>query len=643
VKPLFLPILILVALIGVRLVGVRLGWWRAVLVAWLGLGTAGIFLNALSRANNTGPPPLILVVGVGLLAMMAWAGVFELLSSSLPEPARQSLANPIKTLRGQLARGRRRAEIAAIAARCGLARFGRRHSAEPRGAATGRSLRSALEQAGGVYIKVGQFLSTRPDLVSPEIINELRRLLEHVRPIPLPQVNRVFAEELSALPAVCFATFDTAPTAAASIAQVHRAVLHDGRGVAVKIQRPDVADRVRRDLDILIRLAVRLERRTGWALDLRLSDTMRSFAESVQGELDFSAEARNLAAISLAIQGHPRFVVPLPVPDLTRHRVLVMDWIEGRPLTDAAASLSADDRTDFARALLRCFLDQILVVGTFHADPHPGNLYLTGDRRIALLDCGSIGRLDRRQRSALQAVLVAIAAQDAAQLQDALRRITTATGPIDALLLERALGNLLAHHLTAGAPTGAALLTALMEVLREFRLALEPVVGGALRTLATLQSTFQMLAPDLDLIKEAQSYGHTLLQPPWSPSSPRSPRDEIETVLPTLIPMLLALPRRLDRIGDAIERNEITIGVHLFPDKRDRRFMTQLTAQVLATIAGAATGLVGALLILAASPHIGTDTGQLLQGLGIGCVVVAALVLLRALTISLRHLRDDRE
>jgi len=106
--------------------------------------------------------------------------------------------------------------------------------------------------------------------------------------------------------------------------------------------------------------------------------------------------------------------------------------------------------------------------------------------------------------------------------------------------------------------------------------------------------------------------------------------------------MLLALPRRLDRIADAVERNEISIGVHLFPDERDRRFATQLTAQLTATIAGASTGLIGALLILAANPRITTETGQLLQGLGIGCVVVAALVLLRALTIALRHLRDDR-
>jgi len=640
-QPIFLPVLVLVALIGGRLLGIRLGFWRALLVAWLGLATAGLFLTALT---GQGRPPLVLVIGLGLLAMMAWAGIFELLARSLPEPARQSLANPLTALRGWLARGRRNAQITMIATRAGLARLGRRHATQPRGTTTGRSLRTALEQAGGVYVKLGQFLSTRPDLVSPEIAAELRLLQQQVQPVPGPLVERVFTEELGRTPQACFTQFDTSPAAAASIAQVHQAVLADGRRVAVKIQRPEVAERVRRDLDILGRLAARLERRTQWALELRLSQTVRAFADNVTGELDFNAEARNLAAISSAVQHHPRFVVPLPVADLTRTRVLVMDWIDGAPLTTAAASLAAEDRHELARALLRCFLDQILLVGTFHADPHPGNLHLTGDGRVALFDCGSIGRLDRRQRSALQLVLVALAAQDATQLRDALRPITTASKPIEELLLERALGNVLAHHLGPGTMLGGALFAALMDVMREFGLALEPVVGGALRALALLQSTFELLAPDLDLLEEAKSHARTLLLPRALPTSASSPLGELEailpTLLPTLVPMLQSLPRRLDRIIEAVERNQITVGVRLFPEEQDRRSANQLTAPLVGTVAAASTGLIGGLLILGANPRLATDTGQLLQALGIGCVAVALLALLRALVVALRRLRE---
>src|SRR6266511_1574524 len=253
---LWFPTLMLVALVGVRVLGVRLGWWRAVVAAWLGLASAGLFLRALTGQAR---PPLLLVIGLGLLAMLAFAGIFELLSRSLPTAARQSLANPLTALRGWLARGRR--------------------ATQPRGTTTGRSLRAALEQAGGVYVKLGQFLSTRPDLVSPEIAAELRLLQQQVQPVPGPLVERVFTEELGRTPQACFTQFDTSPAAAASIAQVHQAVLADGRRVAVKIQRPEVAERVRRDLDILGRLAARLERRTQWAFELRLSETVASFAD----------------------------------------------------------------------------------------------------------------------------------------------------------------------------------------------------------------------------------------------------------------------------------------------------------------------------------------------------------------------------
>jgi ubiquinone biosynthesis protein len=223
----------------------------------------------------------------------------------------------------------------------------------------------------------------------------------------------------------------------------------------VKVQRPRVAQLVRRDLEILQRLAGRLERRTPWARDLRLSEVARAFADNLTGELDFQAEARNLAAVGSAVRRHQRFLVPQAVAALTRRRVLVMDSIEGTRLADATRTLANDDRDELARALLGCFLDQILVVGTFHADPHPGNLYLTGDGRVALLDCGSIGRLDRRQRTALQAVLIAVDAQDAVQLRDALRHITTQR-TIDGVLLERALGEVLLQHLGSGAELGGA-------------------------------------------------------------------------------------------------------------------------------------------------------------------------------------------
>jgi len=293
-----------------------------------------------------------------------------------------------------------------------------------------------------------------------------------------------------------------------------------------------------------------------------------------------------------------------------------------------------------ARALLRCLLHQILVAGIFHADPHPGNLYLTTSGKVALIDCGSVGLLDRRQRAALQAVLFAVAAQDPAQLRDGLRQITTRSKTIDERLLERGLGSLLMQHLSSGTTPGSALFTALMELMREFGLAVDPPVGGALRALATVQSTLELLAPGFQLIDEAKAYAQTLFNPFTSPVRPRSAAGQLQAVLPNLLPALTSLPRRADRLLDAAEQGEITVGIHLFPTDRDRAFAHQLTAQLAGVIAAAAASLTGAILILAATPDPRTGGARILLGAGIGCAGIGLLALLSGLVTALRRQRE---
>jgi ubiquinone biosynthesis protein len=403
-------------------------------------------------------------------------------------------------------RVRRYGDIGLVVARSGLVRRVATGSAARRDADFARALRTALERAGGVYVKLGQLLSTRPDLVSATVADELRRLQQEVAPMPTAVAHGVVADELGVAPRRVFRDLADRPVAAASVAQVHRAVLADGRPVAVKVQRPEVAGRVGRDVDILIRLAETLERRTRWAADQRLAATMRGFAESLTGELDFGAEADNLAAIRTAVERHADVVVPRPVRTLTRRRVLVMEWIDGEPLARAAGRLDPGRRTRLARSLLRCFLDQIFVVGVFHVDPHPGNVHLARDGRIALLDCGAIGRLDPGRRTALQAALVAIAGRDAAGLRSALESLATA--PVrDGAALDRGLEDLIARLRGPGARTDADLLASFMDVLRQAGLALEPAVYGALRALAMVEATMGVMAPDLDLVDEAAAYG----------------------------------------------------------------------------------------------------------------------------------------
>jgi ubiquinone biosynthesis protein len=240
---------------------------------------------------------------------------------------------------------------------------------------------------------------------------------------------------------------------------------------------------------------------------------MRGFASSLVGELDFTAEAANLAALRRAVAGHDGVVVPAPVRTLTRRRVLVMDWIDGRPLAEAARSLPAGDQARLARALLGSFLDQIFRTGTVHVDPHPGNVHLTAGGDIALLDAGAIGQLDAGHRSSLQGLMLAAVARDGAAMRAALVGLSV-SGTRDGRQLDAALDRLLDRHLPAGARPDAALFGAFMAVMRDAGLALEPVVYGALRAVATVEATLTVLAPDLDLLAEASGYGTVLAARP---------------------------------------------------------------------------------------------------------------------------------
>jgi ubiquinone biosynthesis protein len=234
-----------------------------------------------------------------------------------------------------------------------------------------------------------------------------------------PRSAQVLAEEF--VPDEVFDQIDHDPVAAASVAQVHRAILTDGRTIAVKGQRPEVGSRVHGDLDALRRLARRLERHTRWGADQRLVATVEGFSRSVLEELDFETEARNLADLTQAVRRHEMVTVPASVALLTRRRVPVMERVDGQLLTGGARALHPHDRRELARALLHAFFDQIFAVGVFHADPHPGNLYLTADGRIALLDAGAVGRLDPRQRHGLQMALLALALRDHHRLAEASR------------------------------------------------------------------------------------------------------------------------------------------------------------------------------------------------------------------------------
>jgi ubiquinone biosynthesis protein len=632
-----------------RLLGLPVGVLRALIAGLLGFAAAEILGRSLRAAQPGHLAAFITVaLGVPLIVAMIFLVAAEALVPSGTGP------QPVEMIRGArraLARSRRYSQISRIAVRHGLGPYLHGRPLRPADAAGGRaalalSLRRALEEGGVTFTKLGQLLSTRRDLLPEEFISELARLQDRAEPAQWEQVKEVLAQSLGMPTGQVFADLQPEPAAAASIAQVHKAWLRgdaQGAEVAVKVQRPGIRATVEQDLDILLRMAVRLEDRTRWARAVGAAGVARGFATAMREELDFRIEARNMAAVAAtwaaqqrAVGGNVLVVLPAVHEQLCTEHVLVIEWLDGVSLR-AAGQLIDDrglDRAELARALLRSMVYQITEGGVFHADPHPGNVLLLTDGRLALIDFGSVGRLDAQQRAALQNLLLALGRADPAALRDALLELLTRTDDIDEQQLERALGQFMARHLTGGTAATAEMFTDLFRLASRFELAIPPEIATVLRTLATLEGTLTLLTPGIDIAEEARAYAAAHVAAQLSPRGmPKSAADE----LIALLPVLRRLPRRLDRITGAMEQGRLSLNVRLFADERDRRVVTGLTHQVLLAFLGAASGIVAALMLGAPGGPMITPTVSLYQVIAYNLLIVAAILVLRVLFIIFRN------
>lgn len=261
-------------------------------------------------------------------------------------------------------------------------------------AAEASELAADLEKLGGTYIKLGQLLSTRADLLPPAYIEALSRLQDNIEPFPYEEVEQIVAEEIGVRVSKAFAEFEKVPLAAASIGQVHRAKLRNGQSVVVKVQRPKIREQIVLDLEALDEIASFLDAHTEAGEHFGFQATLAELRKTLYGELDYQQEATNLMTIADNLEDFDRIVIPLPIADYTTSRVLTMEHIEGRKITALGPlALQEIDGKGLARELFNAYLKQILVDGFFHADPHPGNIHVTEDGRIGLLDLGMVGRL----------------------------------------------------------------------------------------------------------------------------------------------------------------------------------------------------------------------------------------------------------
>jgi ubiquinone biosynthesis protein len=547
-----------------RLLGIQVGHARGALSGLAGVGVGAVMSDTVTGGVR-GAQNFIAYLTFALLGTLAAIGLLDFLARPATVGQLQqsfgSIPHPVRAVRRRVARGRRYASIISVARRHGLvSTLARRNRAAPiehahaRERRVGLQLSHVLQEAGGVFVKLGQVLSTRPDLLG-EGADQLSVLQDRVAPAGQAAVERLLRAELGRSPDEVFARFEAVPLAAASIGQVHRARLRSGPEVVVKVQRPGVEELVERDLDIILALARRLHATADWGRRVGAADLAQGFAENLRQELDYTIEARNTRVMGELLEHRARLRVPRVFEPLSTRRVLVLEFIDGTPLRNAGVVLAnlGIQRADLARCLLETFLAQVLEAGMVNADPHPGNVLVLADGTLALIDFGSVVRLHATQRLALVRLLMAVDRQDPELLRDALLELTTSGPGRDLDALDRALAGFLTQHLGPGARPGAEMFNHLLVLLSQYGLVFDPQLTGVFRALMTLEGTLRVLDPGFTMVDEARSLAGKAGQRAFGPAAFGQAAGED---LLKLAPLLRRIPRRLDRITAAMERNE---------------------------------------------------------------------------------------
>ena len=470
-----------------------------------------------------------------------------------------------------------------------------------------RELADDLEKLGPTFIKLGQLLSTRPDIVPPAYAQALARLQDDVEPFPFADAERILEEELGVKPSKAFGTIDPEPIAAASIAQVHHATLRDGREVALKIQRPGIRDRVLVDLDALGHAASFLERHTEFGRRFGASEMFEEFRKSLLRELDFRQEAAHLAALGANLADIPEIVVPRPVADLGTARVLTMEFIPGVKVTALGPLARMElDGGRLADALFRAYLKQMLRDGFFHADPHPGNVFLVGDR-IALIDLGMVARVSPGLQDRLLQLLLAVSDNRADDAAETLFRIGRCQDDADEAGFRRGVTDIMAQHQDVTAmrrpQVGRAVLM-LLKIAADHGVRMPPELALIGKTLLNLDEIGRRLAPDFDpndaIRRHAAEITREQMKRDFSISSLFSSAVDLKN-------FATQLPGRVNRILDRLADNEFKVNVDAIDEARLMEGLQKVANRI-------ALGLVLAALIVGAAMLMRVPTSLTIFG-----------------------------
>lgn len=422
----------------------------------------------------------------------------------------------------------------------------------------GLRLRRVMEELGPTFVKLGQALSTRADLLPPDILEQLSRLQDQVAPFPAAEGIRLVEEETGKPLGATFATFDEQPLAAASIAQVHRATLPTGEPVVVKLRRPGVERQIETDIEILYGLARLAQDRIKPELFDPVS-TVEEFARIIRRELDFKVEARSIQRFRENFREHPDVYIPEVYWELTTERMLVMEYVDGAKVNDVAQIEAWGlDRKEIARRGARAFFKQVMIDGFFHGDPHPGNIRLRPDGSLVFLDFGVVGRLDEEAIAHLTELFVGVVRLEVDRVVAALTRLGAVRANVDLRRLRLELRDLIDRHYekALGEIALGEMLYDVLHVAYRFRIRLPSDFLLLARAFLAVEGTGEQLDPEFNALEAARPFARELLRQRLDPK--RLTRKLIEEG-GHIAGLLARLPRELDTALTRLNRGETEI------------------------------------------------------------------------------------
>jgi ubiquinone biosynthesis protein len=461
-----------------------------------------------------------------------------------------------------------------------------------------RRVRQALVQLGPTFVKLGQVLSVRPDILPQDVLSEFESLQDRVPPMAESDVRHVLERELGGSMDAVFSDFSYAPLGSASIAQVHAATLNDGREVAVKIQRRGIERRIRSDIHILYSLAQLLEGRVTVPGLHTPTAVVREFDQAITAELDFLTELRSAERLGRHVADLPGVKVPEVYPRWSTGRLLVMELIDGQRLSDRMREADEAARRDLAHAIMEATYRQVFEYGFFHGDPHPGNLLVTPDGTLAYIDFGVVGTLTGAMQDTLIQAFTSMVFRDAETLALTVYRAGATSGRVDLRAFQAELEKKMVQYFGASLDD-LANPTTFMEVIEmctRFRISLPPEFAVLSRAITLVEAEIRELLPGVDIVEEVRPYAQRLMTRRFSPD--RVALDAAKMMVQAQ-GHFRDLPTHLSQVLMDLEGGQLSI-ITRDPDAAQMRAEIRLAVLRLSLAALASVTTLGSLLFLAA-------------------------------------------